>query len=372
MANPKLTKLVSDMKAQFGDESVMFASEIPLQPAISSGSLALDFAIGHGGFPSDRVIELAGEEGCGKTTLSLLAVTRFLDAQPDRAALILDLEHKLSPDWVRALVGDDRMDRLIYVQPDHIEQATNVYRQAVTSGQVCIAVIDSIGGAPTVRRNDNAEVASYGGNSQGVGEFARTAASLSAKYRTLTIGINQTRADMEGYHRMLTPGGRAWKHAVVLRIQLKKSTRETVEDVVGGEKVTVGHAVYAKVVKNQLNAPGRTAMWWFYNIPTEKYGFGVDVLDEVVRLGIVTRVISQSGGWYTHPALPADRKGDHKVNGLANLKAVINADEALKQTLVSEILANLHEYASEVAPISDPDAPIDEAGMRVGLGGLAE
>ena len=83
-ATAKLTKLVSDLKSQFGDDSVMFANEIPLEPPISSGSLALDFAIGHGGFPSDRVIELAGEEGCGKTTLSLLAATRFLDAQPER------------------------------------------------------------------------------------------------------------------------------------------------------------------------------------------------------------------------------------------------------------------------------------------------
>ena len=152
-------------------------------------------------------------------------MTKFLDAQPDRGALILDLEHKLSPDWVRTLVGDERMDRLIYVQPDHIEQATNIFRQAVASGQICIAVLDSIGGSPTIRRNDNAEVASYGGNSQGVGEFARTAAALSAKYRCLTIGINQTRADMEGYHRMNTPGGKAWKHAVILRIQLKRSPR---------------------------------------------------------------------------------------------------------------------------------------------------
>lgn len=361
MATAKLTKLVTDLKEKFGDDSVMFAADIPLQPAVSSGSLALDFAIGHGGFPSDRVIELAGEEGCGKTTLSLLATTRFLDAQPDRGALIMDLEHKLSPDWVRTLVGDERMDRLIYVQPDHIEQATNIFRQAVTSGQVCIAVLDSIGGAPTIRRNDNAEVASYGGNSLGVGEFARTAASLSAKYRCLTIGINQTRADMDGYHRMNTPGGRAWKHAVILRIQLKKSTRETVEQVVNGEKIIVGNAVYAKVVKNQLNAAGRTAMWWFYNVPTDEYGFGVDVLDEVVRLGILTRVIQQSGGWYTHPALPADKKGDHKINGLASLKKIINADELLKQTLVSEILARLDEHASEVAPISDPDEPIEKA-----------
>jgi len=361
VANPKLTKLVGDLRTKFGEDSVMFANDIKINDAVSSGSLALDFAIGHGGLPSDRVIELAGEEGCGKTTLSLLAATRFLDSQPDRGALIMDLEHKLSPDWVASLVGKERMDRIIYIQPDHIEQATNIFRQAVTSGQISIAILDSIGGSPTVRRNDNAEVASYGGNSQGVGEFARTAAALSAKYRTLTIGINQTRADMDGYHRMLTPGGKAWKHAVILRIQLKKSTRETVEHVVNGEKITIGHAVYAKVVKNQLAAPGRTAMWWFYNVPTDEFGFGVDTLDEIVRLGILTKVIHQTGGWYTHPALPADKKGDHKVNGLAGLKKLIYADEPLKKTLVSEILANLEAHAAEVAPISDPDAPIEEA-----------
>ncbi len=361
MTNTKLTKLVGDLRSKFGEDAVMFASDIPLQPPVSSGSLALDFAIGHGGFPSDRVIEIAGEEGSGKSTLALLAITTFLDDQPDRGALLLDLEHKLSPDWVRTLVGDERMGRIIYIQPDHIEQATNIYRQAVSSGEICIAVLDSIGGAPTIRRNDNAEVASYGGNSQGVGEFGRTAAALSAKYRCLTIGINQTRADMDGYHRTLTPGGKAWKHAVILRIILKKSTRETVEQTINGEKITVGYAVYAKVVKNQLAVPGRTAMWWFYSVETDEYGFGIDTLDEVVRLGILTRVISQSGGWYSHPALPADKKGDRKVQGLPALKRIVKADTSLKSTLVSEILANLELHAAEVAPLSDPEAPVEEA-----------
>ena len=142
---------------------------------------------------------------------------------------------------------------------------------------------------------------------------------------------------------------------------MKKSTRETIERTINGEKIIVGHAVYAKVFKNQLAPGGRTAMWWFYSVPTEEFGFGVDTMDEIVRLGIITGVIRQSGGWYSHPALPEDKKGDHKVNGLATLKKVIFADESLKATLVSEILPRLGDHASEVAPISDPDAPIEDS-----------
>lgn len=352
------TKLLKQLQDRYGDDSVMMASQMPKYAPITSGSLALDFAIGIGGLPSDRVIELAGEEGTGKTTLALLTMQKFLAEQPDRGALILDLEHKLDPDWLKFLVGEQLLDeRVIYVQPEHIEQATNIYKSAVGTGAICFALIDSIGGAPTVRRNDDASVGLYGGNAQGVGEFGRTAAALSAKYRCLTIGINQVREDMGGYNRHMTPGGRAWKHAVALRLLLKRGKGKLTEKI-NNEEYQIGYEIACKVIKSGVGAPGRTASWWFYNVTTDKYGFGIDTLEEVVRLGILTEVIVRKGGWYHHPLLLED-KGEHKVLGRDRLMDYIRDHVDVQQQLSSEITGRLADYGSEVAPMSDPDAAMD-------------
>lgn len=348
------TKLLGELQKKFGDDKIMMASQIPAGRPIRTGSLTLDFATGYGGFPSNRAVEICGREGSGKTSLALLAMISALDTFPGRSAIILDLEHKITPDWLEMIVGKKRLEEdVFYLQPTSIEEATNMYRAALGTGSVCCAILDSIGGAPTVRRNDDAQVGHYGGNAQGVGEFARSAAALSATHDCLTIGINQTRADMSGYSALITPGGHAWKHAVVMRVELVKG-RDTATAEVDGEKMPIGYTVYAKVRKNQVGAPGRVAMYWFYNVYTAEHGFGVDQLDEVVRLGVKTQVVDPRGGWYYHPALPTG-----KVQGLARLIDTIRADDGLRDTLVSEILASLADHAHEVAPISDPDAPVD-------------
>lgn len=348
------SKLLSDLQKKFGEAKVMMASDIPVGPPISTGSLALDFATGYRGFPSNRVIEICGKEGCGKTTLALLTMINALKRQPARTALFLDVEHKITPEWLELIVGRDLLEsRIIYLQPSSIEEATNMYKAALKSGTVCCAILDSIGGAPTVRRNDDAEVGHYGGNAIGVGEFSRAAATLSSIHDCLTIGINQTRADMSGYSALNVPGGNAWKHAVVMRVELVRG-RDTETAEIDGEKVPIGYTIFAKIRKNQVGPPGRVANYWFFNIWTEEFGFGVDQLDEIVRLGIKTKVLEQRSGWYSHVLLPGG-----KVLGLAKLKETVRADEPLRQSLVGEILASLAEHGHEVAPMSDPDAPVE-------------
>ena len=366
MANTKIDMLLSDLQKRFGEGKVMRASEIPVGPPISTGSLALDFATGYGGFPSNRVVEIAGKQGTGKTTLALTTLLHALEKNPHRGALFLDVEHKITKDWMEMIVGAENLEkRIIYVQPSTIEEATNIYRHAVESGEVCVAILDSIGGAPTIRRNNDAEVGHYGGNAIGVGEFARSAATYSSIHQCLTIGINQTRADMSGYNQLITPGGRAWEHAVVMRLELVRGKDVETISVPGEEKpVPIGYTVFAKVRKNQVGAPGRTAFYWFFNVWTEEHGFGIDTLDEINRLAIKTGVVSKRGGWYYHPAIPKDAKGEAKVQGLAGFQSLVKSDEALRQTIVSEVLASLQDHAGEVAPISDPDAPVELSGME--------
>lgn len=354
----KLQALHDGLQRQFGENKIMFGSKIPVGTPIPTGSLALDFATGFGGFPSNRAVEISGRNGTGKTTLALFAMLNALAKNPHRAALFLDVEHKVTKEWLRLIVGDELMDtnRVIYVQPTSIENATNIYREAVESGLICCAVLDSIGGAPTVRFSDDAEKGRVGGNSIGVGEFARAAATFSAVYDCLTIGVNQLRAVMNSRipNLMDTPGGEAWKCACILRIELVRG-KDTDHATIDGEKMPVGYTIMAKIRKNQVGAPGRTAMYWFYNVFTSEHGFGIDKLDEINRLSIMTRIVRLAGGWYHHLLLPGG-----KVHGLPAFQQAVREDTELQTKLSTEVLAVLKDFAHEVAPISDPDAPVEE------------
>lgn len=358
MTSKELLDLKNELAKKFGEGSVMFASEVPVYPMISSGSLALDLAIG-GGLPQDRCIEVAGEERSGKTTLGLTAMVNFLDHEDnkDRYALILDVEHKLTIPWVETLVGSERMERIMIMWPTSIENATDMYVEAVGTGQFCFCLFDSIGGAPTVRtqrdpsgKMKSAEIAGQGGNSIGVKRFSQFAEIYSHLHRCLTFGINQVQEDWSGYNQHVTPGGRAWKHACSLRLLVKRVPREEVFEKINGEDVRVGFKVIARAVKNHL--PGgvedRKGTWWFYNIWTEKYGFGVDRVDEIVRLSVLTEVVDQRGAWYYHPALDGG-----KIQSLGRFIEAVKADRSLRDTLASELMCRLDQAGRVSSDIED-------------------
>lgn len=358
-------KLLAGMRKQFGEEAkISMAADLTGTRTFgSSGSLALDFALGNGGWPTNRVVEICGGEHVGKTTLALLTMRTFLLANPERYGMLLDCEHKSDAEWVASLVGEDLMERLIITQPLHIEQATDMYvaavggnsKENIPSGLVCCAILDSIGGAPSMQSvNKSAEIGVMGGNALGVGRFSRLAASHSNIYDCLTIGINQIREDMAGLHRTIRPGGMAWKHAITQSVVLKRGQGK-VFDKISGEDVQIGQEIRGKVIKNGCAAPGRTASWWFFNIATDKRAFGIDTLEEIVRLSVLAEVVARKGGWYHHPALPGG-----KILGKDKLEALIRDDAALFDTLRAETMARLADIADQVAPISDPEAPIDD------------
>ncbi|QIG58365.1 RecA-like DNA recombinase [Gordonia phage Skog] len=350
-ADRELDKVMSKINDRYGENSIMMASEVPVREPIPSGTLALDFAIGIGGLPPDRIIEVAGAEGCGKTTLGLLTMCQFLDAQPKRTALILDTEHKLTMSWVEKIVGSERMKRVRLAWPEHVQQATNMFREMVSTGHVCFVLYDSIGGTPdqAVTEKD-AEIGEMGGNARGVTRFARIAAGLVQKHNCLLFGINQVREDMEGYRRHITPGGRAWGHHCIVRVKLKKSTTEKAEAVIDGEKMPVGFVVQAQIMKNQLAPPGRTAKWWFYNVETDEHEFGIDTLEEMVRIGIAVGVIERKGAYYLHEKLPGG-----KVQGRAGLVDVVRDTPEVRDLIVGDILAAItrDRSVSKVAPIEE-------------------
>lgn len=315
MAVSKATSdVMKEIRKKYGDHAISLGSDIRQFDIVPSGSLCLDYITGIGGLPSNRVVEYAGEPGSGKSTLAMHSMNNALKMFEDRIGVYFDFEQKITPDWMANFITD--LDRVVVINPDHIEQGTDMFRDFAKTGEVCSVVVDSIGGAPTMRTTSkSAEIANFGGNAIGVSEFARTAATFGGKYRILTIGINQIRQDMSGYRRLMTPGGEAWKHAASLRVQLKRGPDKYTEKRPNGEEVQVGYDVIVKTVKSGLGTPFRATKYRFYSEPSKTGAFGVDRVDEVIRLSRLSEVVEKRGGWYYHPELP----DGGKIQGEPNL-----------------------------------------------------
>lgn len=362
----QVTALIGQLQEAHPKASVMRAKEMPKRAAISCGSLAVDYASGIGGFPQDRLIEIAGLEGTGKTTLALLAMANTMDANPGKAALIMDFEHKLDRDWLRKLLGPEREKRVILTWPDFAEHGTNLYIDAVSGsetkkiapGQVCCALWDSIAAAPTLRRNDDREVASFGGNSIAITDFANIAAAMSHKYVCQTIVINQVREDFSGYHQHKTVGGNGLRYMCSQRWITKKGKGKFNERI-NGEDVQIGFEVAVKLYKSGLSPGGRTATYRFYNVDTEEYGFGVDTMEEIVRLGVLTGAIERRGAWYVNPVLP-DVKGENKILGRDRLEAFLRANPDAQKAVSADVMHRLQtgNYGDEVAPNTGEESDI--------------
>lgn len=360
-----LDKLKNSLEKQYGAEAVVYASEIPGFDVVSSGSLSVNLATGIGGLPHNRVIEIAGKEGVGKTTLGFLMIKSFLEAYPDRYAVLCDLEHRVTSDWMKALIGEELLDRIILLWPDSAEQATDMYMESVKSGIVSVFMYDSIGGSPSQRVTDkSATIGNIGGNAQAMTRFSQFAAIHSHKYNCLTICINQVRDDMSGYNQLITPGGHGLKHAYSLRLQLIAG-KNKFYDMIEGEKVQVGREVTVRVIKNSLATPYKSTHYLFYHTPC-KYGFGIDTIEETIRLGILTDIIHKAGRFYSHPLLPGGQ-----VGSAADLLDAIRGNQEMRDGIVKEIMTSLAEQkVSGVTASFDPDEVED--GVEANLSSIGD
>jgi recombination protein RecA len=345
-----LAKLKRDLTKQYGEDSVLFAAEMPDFEIVSSGSLALDFATGISGLPHNRVIEIVGPEGVGKTSLAFLMIKSFLKNYPDKGVVVCDLEHRVTKSWMESLIGSEFLERVILLWPDSAEDATDMFKETVKSGLVSLFLYDSIGGSPSQRVTDkSATIGNIGGNAQAMTRFSQFAAIYSHKYGTLTVCVNQIRDDISGYNRLITPGGHGLKHAYSLRIWLKPG-KDKFYDMIDGDKVQVGSVITAKIIKNSLAAPYKSSNYIFYHTPC-KYGFGIDTIEETIRLGILTDVVHKAGRWFNHPLLPGGQVGSS-----ADLLEVIRSDENIRDAIVKEIMTSLGERkVSGVTTTFDPD-----------------
>ena len=312
MAEENKQKLIDEtlksIEKQFGKGSIMKLGDKVYEhmEVVPTGSLALDLALGVGGYPKGRIIEIYGPESSGKTTLALHAIA---EAQKQGGyAAFIDAEHALDPKYAKALGVD--IDNLILSQPDTGEQALEIVEQLVRSNAIAIVVIDSVAAlVPKVEIDGDMGDAHVGLQARLMSQAMRKLSGVISKTNTVCIFINQIREKvgvMFG-NPETTSGGRALKFYSTIRLDIRR-----VEAIKSGDQY-VGNLTRVKVVKNKVAAPFKTVDIEII------YGKGISREGEVLDMAVKYDIINKSGAWFSY--------NEEKIGqGRENVKAYIAAN----------------------------------------------
>jgi recombination protein RecA len=314
-----LDSVLDQIKRRYGEGSIMWLGEKGRMDVetIPTGSLALDIALGIGGVPRGRIIEIFGPESSGKTTLALHMIAQAQSLKG--TAAFIDAEHALDPSYTRAIGVD--LDNLLLSQPNSGEQALEITEQLVRSGALDIIVIDSVAAlVPEAEIAGSMGEAQVGLQARLMSQAMRKLAAAISQSKTTAVFVNQIRSriGIQWGPSTTTTGGLALKFYAAQRLEIKKIG--TIED--GGEKV--GNETLVRVVKNKLAPPFREAMFDIV------YGKGIDHERDLLRTGEQVGIIKKSGAWYSYNET---RLGQ----GMANSAAYLAKDKELAQNIEEEI-----------------------------------
>lgn len=321
MKNEKETKdkaleqVLADIEKQFGKGSIMkLGSDAHLNiETTSSGSIALDVALGVGGYPKGRIIEIYGPESSGKTTFALHAIAE-VQKHGGRAAFI-DAEHALDPVYAQNLGVN--LDELLLSQPDTGEQALDICEALVRSEIIDLVVIDSVAAlVPQAEIEGEMGDAHVGLQARLMSQALRKLSGTLNKTKTTAIFINQLREKVGVLfgNPETTPGGRALKFYSTIRLEVRRA-----EQIKQGDKV-IGNRTNIKVVKNKVAPPFRTATIDIM------YGEGVSKEGELVDLASEIDVLEKSGAWYSY-------NGEKVGQGKENVKELLKENHELRDEI---------------------------------------
>ena len=317
-----LKQVLADIEKQFGKGSLMRLGDNEHREidVISSGSIALDVALGIGGYPKGRIIEIYGPESSGKTTFALHAIAEAQKAGGKVA--FIDAENSLDPQYAAHLGVD--INELLLSQPDNGEQALEITEALVRSGAISVIVIDSVAAlVPKAEIEGEMGDSQVGLQARLMSKALRKLAGVINKTNTIAIFINQLREKVGVAYGNpeVTPGGRALKFYSSIRLDIRRS-----EQIKLGNEI-VGNKVKVKVVKNKMAPP-------FKSCEVDiMYGSGISHEGELIDLGSQADIIQKSGAWYAY-------NGEKIGQGKENVKEYLNANPKISE----EINKKVREY----------------------------
>src|ERR1700735_4978298 len=310
---------LGQIEKQFGKGSIirLGAQAVQAVPAISSGSISVDFALGIGGFPRGRICEIFGPESSGKTTVALQVVAEAQKA--GGMAAYIDVEHALAPAYARKLGVD--VDNLLVSQPDYGEQALEITNALITSGSIDVLVVDSVAAlVPKAELDGEMGDSFMGVHARLMSQAMRKLTGIVSKSNTCLIFINQIREKigvMFG-NPETTTGGRALKFYSSVRADIRR-----IAAIKDGEAV-VGNRTKIKIVKNKMAAPFREAEFDII------YGEGVSKEGDLLDLGTAQNIIEKSGSWYSY-------KGERIGQGRENARQFLKDNPDIRQQVDAEL-----------------------------------
>ena len=339
-----LSAALSQIERQFGKGSVMRMGDQKREriPAISTGSLGLDIALGIGGLPKGRIVEIYGPESSGKTTLTLSVIAQ---AQKQGATCaFVDAEHALDPDYAEKLGVN--VDDLLVSQPDTGEQALEITDMLVRSGAVNVVIVDSVAAlVPKAEIEGEMGDAHVGLQARLMSQALRKITGNVKNANCLVMFVNQIRMKigvMFG-NPETTTGGNALKFYPSVRLDIRR-----IGAVKQGDEVT-GNETRVKVVKNKVAPPFKQAEFQIL------YGQGINQLGEVLDLGVQQGLVDKSGAWY---AYQGDKIGQGKQNACDYLAEHPDVAQAIEKEIRARLL-NVVTPASEEAAVAEGDEAQD-------------
>jgi recombination protein RecA len=340
---------LSQIEKQFGKGSILrLGSKDAIVPVsvISTGSISLDYALGVGGLPRGRVVEIFGPESSGKTTVALQVIAEAQKA--GGLAAFIDVEHALDPAYARKLGVD--VDNLLVSQPDYAEQALEIASALISSGSIDVLVIDSVAAlVPKSELDGEMGDSHMGVQARLMSQALRKLTGIISKSNTCIIFINQIREKigvMFG-NPETTTGGRALKFYASIRADIRRIAAIKEGDVVTGNRTRV------KIVKNKVAAPFREAEFDIL------YGEGISREGDLIDLGAAQNVVEKSGSWYSYKG---DRIGQGRENARQFLKD--NPDIHAKIEAELRVLLGLVKTANSSTDAPAPEPPKPAAAAR--------
>ena len=317
--NISTQEAIEQIRSRFGEGSIMRLGEAKAMSveAVSTGCLSLDLALGVGGVPRGRIIEIYGPEASGKTTLAQHIVAEV--QRKGETAAFVDAEHALDPDYARKIGVN--IDELLISQPDNGEQALDIVEALVRSGGVGIIVIDSVAAlVPRAEIEGDMGDSHMGLQARLMSQALRKLAGIVHKSQTIVVFINQIRMKIGVFfgNPETTTGGNALKFYSSVRIEVRRSAH-----IKQGERI-IGNQVKAKIVKNKVAAPFKTTVFDIM------YNEGISVSGDVLDTALAYNVVTKSGSSYNY--------GDIKLGvGRENVKNYLRE----RPELISELRAKI-------------------------------